>query len=117
MAKKKLILFLTNLALHTKSFRPATKFKNTIKWQTPEGLPYGRIYTNVGPDGKLRIQIPADLQAAIDRGEIEVDLAIPKQGLPLYTGKDTLKKIKQIENKERNLLIHRGRTWHAGEKE
>jgi hypothetical protein len=113
MAKRKIVLFLTDCAFHTSEKRPTTQFNKAVKYQTPEGLPYGRLYSSMGVDGKMRIQIPADMQAAIDRGEIEVQLAFPKKGLPVYAGKDTQEKIKQMKKKERNELIHHGRTWHA----
>ena len=65
MPKRTIALYLTDIVFHTRTVRPATKFNNTVKWQTSEGLPYGRLYTNPGPDGQPRIQIPADLQAIL----------------------------------------------------
>ncbi len=62
MAKRKIILYLTDIALHTNTSRPATTLEKAIKGQLPNGLPYGRIYTNSGPNGELMLKIPQDME-------------------------------------------------------
>ncbi len=113
MPKKKIILFLTDVALHTGKHRSAQTLENAIKGEVSPGVTYGRLYTDIGPDGKLLIKIPQDMQDAINRGEIEVDLAFPKKGLPVFAGNDTVEKLSQMNRKQRRQIIHnnRGRIW------
>lgn len=111
MEKKKIILYLTDITHHVKDLRPAKTFEKSIKGTLPEGSLYGRLSGNMNKDGVLEVKIPDDMQAAIDRGEIEVMLAIPKNGLVTYAGKDVPVKIAQMEKKKRNQIIHSGRVW------
>ncbi len=107
MKKKKIVLYLTDIAHHVKDLRPAKTLEKSLKGPTPEGLPYGRLAATLDKDGELRLKLPDDMQAAINRGELEVVLAFPKKGLPAYAGKDTVEKVRQMEKQATNEIIHR----------
>lgn len=122
MNKEKEKIYLTDITLHVRDFRQTINFAKVAQ--------KGRMYSPIPSDSfkgakhteslddtgefEIEINLPKDLQEKIDKGEAE--LMIPKDGLLIYPGKDVDEKIKQINNKKRSLLIHRGRTWHAGEK-
>jgi hypothetical protein len=119
--KKIVVLELTDITHHARSFRPAQTLASAVK-TAEDGQPRGRLYMNEPPrlseDGKsfsVPITLPADLQRQVDAGEIEVRLAIPKAGIPALLGRDAADKIAQIQAKARRETIHRSRrgTWRA----
>ncbi|MEN9912926.1 MAG: hypothetical protein RLY66_334 [Candidatus Parcubacteria bacterium] len=114
MAKKK--LFLTDLTLHSKEHR-ATPNLEKAEQRKENGYSSPRLYSpqlnkddfKIYPDGKFEIiiKLPPDIQKGLDSGEIEI--VIPKDGLLVYAGKDMIEKAKQLEEKKRREIIHRGR--------
>ncbi|MFH1088610.1 MAG: hypothetical protein V1719_02100 [Patescibacteria group bacterium] len=113
---KKVRLYLTNIDLRTRTLRPAKSLEKTILRQDDSGASYGMIHANsfiLNPDGTFRvvIKLPEELQQQVDRGEVEVEWVLPKGGAPLFVGDDVVEKIKQLQKKERNKLIHSGRAW------
>lgn len=126
MAQKRRIL-LTNLALHTRAGQPTASFAKAEGKAAQANKPEGRIYGHLPkPDSKdidlknhtikIRIDLPPDLMEQVKRGEVE--LVMPKDGLPIFAGKDTEEYIKSINRKERRKLLHKHptRTWKPGEK-
>ncbi|MFM2357668.1 MAG: hypothetical protein RJA61_405 [Candidatus Parcubacteria bacterium] len=122
MDKEKEKIYLTDITLHVRDFRQTINFAKVAQ--------KGRMYSPISSDSfksakptesldktgefEIEINLPKDLQEKLDKGEVE--LMMPKDGLLMYAGKDVGEKIKQINSKKRNLLIHRGRTWHADER-
>ena len=114
-------IYLTDITLHTKDFRQTMNFSRVaIKGRMYSPLPKDYHLANQTNDKtstkgntfKLSITLPPDLQAKLDRGEVE--LMMPKDGLLIYAGKDFYEKIAQTKAKERRELIHRNRdnVWH-----
>ena len=116
MEKKKLTLDLTHLGLHSRSFRPVSKLENAIEGKTPDGLPYGRLFSPgtigltpiPGSPGKFEFVIPypPDIRAQIERGELEVEFIMPEGGLMFYAGKDLTEKAAQLKKKARNKKVY-----------
>lgn len=114
--KKKITLYLTDIALHHRNFREAKTLDKTVK-RDANGLERGRIYTNDAltktPDGQFQyaIRLPEELQRQIDAGEIEVEFMRPKGGIPIFLGKDGVEKAAQLRKKARLKLASTGQTW------
>lgn len=120
---KKERIYITDIALHTRSFRQTTNFSKAAK--------RGRIYsplpkyytsksianskTKKRGDGLVRftITLPEDMQARLNSGELEI--MVPKDGIDILAGDDVLDFIKKRERKEHKQLIHQGRarTWKS----
>jgi len=121
MDKEKEKVYLTDITLHVREFRQTINFaKVAQKGRVYSPIPSSSFRSappseNSDKTGEFEIEInlPKDLQEKLDNGEVE--LMMPEDGLLLYAGKDVDEKIKQINSKKRNLLIHRGRTWHTNE--
>lgn len=98
MAKKKLKLLVTDIAFHTKEFRPASKFAKTIRGMLPSGQWYGRLFSPVVKTKPSEVEqvgtpqcvltLPPDIQEQIDRDELEIELVLPEGGVPIYAGTD-----------------------------
>ncbi len=114
--KKKITLYLTDIALHHRNFREAKTLEKTIK-QDGNRLERGRIYTNDAltktPDGQFQyeIRLPEELQRQINAGEVEVELMMPEGGIPIFLGKDGVEKAAQLKKKARLKLARSGQTW------
>ncbi|MBP6948721.1 MAG: hypothetical protein KBB50_01440 [Candidatus Pacebacteria bacterium] len=113
---KKIKLYITDLQLHARTFRPAEKFIKTIK-SDQNGNPFGRIYGNnekpeVGDNGVFRFSIPLpdDLQEQISKGLVEVEIVTPSGGVPIHLSQDTVEKIVSLEKKKLR-KISRTRYW------
>lgn len=124
MAQKRQIL-LTDLALHTRAGQPTASFAKAEEKAAATGK-QGRIYDHLPkPDAKaidhknhtvrFRIDLPPDLMEQVKRGEVE--LVVPKEGLPVYAGNDTQDFMKSMNRKERRKYLHKHptRTWKPGE--
>ena len=115
--KKKIILQLTDFAIHARDFRPAKTLEAATQQKNQSGEPRGRFYMNhsikVNPDGTFQIvmQLPEELQKQIDNGEVEVEIAMPKGGVPIFAANDALEKIAQLKKKTRLKLASTGKTW------
>lgn len=122
MNREKEKIYLTDITLHVREFRQTINFaKVAQKGRIYSPIPLGSFRStppseNSDKTGEFEIEInlPKDLQEKLDKGKVE--LMMPKDGLLMYAGKDVYEKIKQMNSKKRNLLIHRGRTWHADKK-
>ena len=66
----------------------------------------------VNSDGtfKFAIDLPPDLAAGIENGEIELRELHPG-ATRLHAGKDVHEKVMQMQDKERREMIHRSRKW------
>lgn len=115
----KKLIYLTDITLHARGFRPTTNFSKVAE--------KGRMYSPVPKDYtkdidtenhimKIRIDLPKDLQDQVDSGEVQ--LMMPKDGLLVYAGKDVHELIGKRSRAERTQLIHRNRnnTWCADER-
>lgn len=114
--KKKITLYLTDIALHHRNFREAKKLDKTIK-QDEHGRERGRIYTNDAltktPDGQFQyeIRLPEELQRQINAGEVDVEFMMPEGGIPIFLGKDGIEKATQLRKKTRLKLARSGQIW------
>ena len=126
MPEKRQII-LTDLAFHTRTGQPTASFAKAEEKAVKASKP-GRIYGHLPkPDPKdidrknhtikFQINLPPDLMEQMKRGERE--LVMPKEGLPIYAGKDSEDFLKGMNRKERRRYIHKHptRTWSPGEKE
>ncbi len=119
MAKER--IYLTDLTLHTRDSTPTPNFSKVAqKGRMYSKLPDG--YANSPkneekPAGTFRIsfKLPEDLMERINRGEVEI--MSPEGGLFVYPGKDMVETMEKMKKKNRNLSKHRGRTWHADDKD
>lgn len=115
--KKRIVLQLTDFAVHARDFRPAKTLEAATKENAADGSPRGRLYMNqslkVNDDGTFRIelQLPEELQRQVDAGEVELVIAMPKGGVPIFAGKDAEEKIAKHREKERLRLAKSGRVW------
>ncbi len=113
-------LYITRITLHVKGFRPTTTFSKVKE----KGILYSALSSDsfnkpiTGNDNirNLRIDLPEDLMEKVRAGTLEI--MIPKEGLQIYAGRDTIEKAQHEMDKERNMLIHksRGKTWRADDK-
>lgn len=119
MNRDKEKIYLTDITLHVRESRQTINFARVAqKGRMYSPIPLGslrdteptKISDNAG-EFQMEIILPKDLQDKLDKGEVE--LMMPDNGLLMYAGKDVDEKIKQMNSKKRNLLIHRGRTWHS----
>jgi hypothetical protein len=111
MAKQ--CIYLSDITLHTRGFRPTLKFSNVAeKGRMYSSLPKGYekdVDTQKGTFG-ISIDLPQDLKERMNHGEVE--LMIPKDGLSVYAGRDVYEFIEKMDHAKHRQLIHR--TW--GEK-
>jgi hypothetical protein len=122
MNKEKEKIYLTDITLYVREFRQTINFakvaeKGRMYSPIPSNNLKGTTHKTVSDkqgEFQIEINLPKDLQDRLDKGEVE--LMMPKDGLQIFSGKDVDEKIKQMNGKKRNLLIHRGRTWHADER-
>jgi len=125
MTQKRQIL-LTDLAFHTRTGQPTSSFARAEEKAVKANKLQGRIYGHLPkPDPKdidrknhtirFQINLPPDLLEQVKRGEVE--LVMPKEGLPIYAGPDTQDHIKSMNRKERRKFLHKHptRTWKPGE--
>jgi len=117
----KLGIFLTDLMLHTRGFRPTGSFSKAQE--------KGRMYLPVSGVGikplsidkknrriKFEIKLPPDLQAKVESGEAV--FILPKGGVPMFGGKDMAETIKKDKGKERRQFLHKNptRVWRSNDK-
>ena len=117
-------LLLTDLMLHTKDMRPTPSLEKANA-HTSHGFPSPRFYSGLSAtdisetdsDGTFEIPItlPPDVQEKLDRGEITLESLHPT-GIRVYAGRDTIEQVEKMNRAQRRQLIHRGRTWRAGQK-
>ena len=118
MEKRIIDIYITDVALHANHRRPAATLAKAANKRLPDGQPYGRMY---GPspalisNGQFRIAIklPADLQSQVDRGEVEINVLVPKGGLPVFPDNSCGEKIAQLEKKKSSMAIHRSKVWKS----
>lgn len=99
-------IVLTDITLHTNPARNPDSFSHGIQ-KAIRSKKRGRTQLNrsIGPgtDGKMEIQIPLKgLQEVLDRAAREgkrVRFFIPKSGIPILAGNDTLEKIASLKKK------------------
>ena len=105
MAKQ--CIYLTDITLHARGFRPTLKFSNVAeKGRMYSSLPRGyekNVDTRKGTLG-ISIDLPQDLKDKMDRGEVE--LMIPKDGLSVYAGRDVYEFIKKMDHAKHRQLNH-----------
>lgn len=97
-AEKPIIIPLTDIQLHSnKSANPQSferKIEKSLKGQKP-----GRCYgegLRLNSDGTFEFSIPLPMEI---KGR-KVIFAIPKEGLPIYAGKDLIEKMKSLHKKK-----------------
>ena len=69
------------------------------------------------PNGTFafEINLPPDVQEKVDRGEVTLE-SLRLTGVPVYPGRDLIEYDMKMNRAQRRQLIHRGRTWRAGQK-
>ncbi len=114
MAKE--VLYLTDITLHTRDFRPTGKYSKIaqkgrmympFKPQKPSDGEQKSVITDIDDKNhtfKLLIQFPKDLQERIDRGEVEI--MIPKDGLLIFAGQDAIETATAMAKKEHREDVH-----------
>ena len=117
-------LLLTDLMLHTKDMRPTPSLEKANA-HTSHGFPSPRFYSGMNqletasddPNGTFafEIKLPPDVQEKVDRGEITLE-SLRLTGVPVYPGRDLIEYDMKMNRAQRRQLIHRGRTWRAGQK-
>ena len=108
-------IYLTNFTFHVTGCRPTPNFAKVEE----RGRAYFSLadgYNNQSTGDNIRrfvLDLPKDLAEGLAKGEIEI--MVPKDGLSLYAGEDVYEKLKQIEERNRRLIIHenRNRFWRA----
>jgi hypothetical protein len=111
-------IYLTDITLHTREFRPTVNFAKVAqkgRMYSPLPKDYTKEVDPAKHSFKFSFDLPQDLKDRLKRGEI--DLMMPKDGLLVYAGKDVQELIAKMSKKERAQLIHRSRSWHADEKD
>jgi hypothetical protein len=115
------VIYITDITLHAKDFR-VTPSLEKAEQKKSLGLPSPRFYSDatkldatvegVNMDGtfKFAIDLPPDLAAGLENGEIEIRELHPGATL-VYAGKDIYEKLAQMKRKDRREMIHRGRKW------
>ncbi len=112
-------VYLTDIMLHVRGHRQTGSFSKVAqkgRMYSPLPKDYAKR-SPVSKDGTfgMHFSLPPDLQERVDRGEVE--LMMPEGGLPVYAGKDVYEFLDGMNRAQRRQLIHRGRTWHQGDKE
>jgi hypothetical protein len=114
-------IYLTDITLHTRDFRQTINFSRAVqkgRMYSPLPKDYAKniVSDNSSGEFKFEINFPPDLERRISTGEVE--LMMPKDGLYIYAGKDTIEHLKSLDDKARRELIHRNRdnTWHVDDK-
>jgi len=106
MVKKR--IYLTDITFHTRGHRQTIRFaKVAEKGRMYSPLPKGyeeNVNSEKGTFG-VSIELPQDLKDGMARGEIE--LMIPKGGLPVYAGKDVHDLIEKMRRDTHRADIHR----------
>jgi len=111
MAKE--CIYLTDITLHVSIKRQTTNFSKVAeKGRFFNPLP-PKAFEGDGETKRITFELPKDLKDRVQRGEVEI--MIPKDGLPMFAGKDVVEKVAKMQKAERRLLIHHGRnkTWRA----
>lgn len=113
------VIFLTDITLHTREYRQTTNFSKAAKrgrMYTPLPAPTEPATRNRGNlkpgEFEFVITLPPDLQEKWKRGDVIV--MVPKEGLPVFAGRDIDEKLAQLRQKERRGLIHCLRSWFPG---
>lgn len=115
-------IILTDITLHTNVARdPQPWYKkvlNAFRKNRPGRFFVNNAITKNPQTGNPIVSIPwtIELQKEKEKAELEGKIFrvfMHKSGLPIYAGKDTIEKVAEMKQKERNQLIHnnRGRTW------
>ena len=114
MEKERILL--TDITLHTRHFRDTSSFEKVAERGRMFKAGTDALMTDPQLGVSLIDLLPPDLQERYKKGEIE--LMMPKDGLPIKFAEDLKEKVTQLDAKARNELIHRsrGKTWHAKEK-
>ena len=116
MAEKERV-YLTDITLHTRHFRDTTSFEKVVEKGRMFKAGADALVTDPALGISLIDLLPTDLQERYKKGEIE--LMMPKDGLPIKFAQDLKEKVAFLNAKARNELIHRsrGKTWHAKQKD
>ncbi|MDE1924980.1 MAG: hypothetical protein KGH79_02265 [Patescibacteria group bacterium] len=109
-------VYLTDITLHTRNFRDTSSFEKVAQKGRMFKAGNDALVTDPALGVSLIDLLPPDLQKRYKKGEIE--LMMPKDGLPIKFADDLKEKVTQLKAKARRELIHRssGKTWHAKEK-
>ena len=105
MAKHR--IYLTDITLHTRGFRPTLKFSNVAD--------KGRMYSSLPKDYEksadaqketfgFSIELPQDLKNGMVCGEVE--LMMPKDGLSIYAGRDVYDLIEKMRLDKHRADVH-----------
>lgn len=101
---------LTDIQLHVQKMSSPAPLVRAIEKTIHAGKPRGRAYGKVdGADEKARtihftIPLEEKIQTGINEAMIQgkkIRFLVPKTGLPIYAGKDTLEKI-EADNRKKN---------------
>lgn len=114
MAKE--FIYLTDITFHVREKRQTANFSKVAeKGRFYNPLPAKAIDGSGGKEN-ITLELPEDLKDRVRSGEIEI--RIPKDGLPIHIGKDVEENIKGLLKTDRHELIHRSRnkTWSASDK-
>lgn len=115
-------IILTDITLHTNTARNPQPWYKKVLYALKKNKP-GRFFVNNAisknpQNGNPIVRIPwtPELQAEKEKAELAGKIFrvfMHKSGLPILAGKDTEERITQMNQKERNELIHNnsGRVW------
>lgn len=95
--KEPLVISLTDIQLHSNESTNPQSFKRKIEKSVKSGKAERCYNTRVEMDGnkfRIAMDLPEDAQ---DR---DIILTYPKEGVPIYLGKDSIEKIKSLKNKQ-----------------
>lgn len=105
MAKQR--IYITDITLHTRGFRPTFKFSNVAeKGRMYSSLPKGyekSIDVQKGTHD-ISIELPQDLNNGMDCDEVE--LMIPRDGLSIYAGRDVYDLIEKMRLDKHRADVH-----------
>lgn len=106
-------IYLTDITLHMREYRPTGNFSKVAekgRMYSPLPKDYAKNIDYSNNTTEFDFDISAGLIDLIEKDEVEV--MIPDE-LSIRAGKDVYEYIDKMDRKQRNELIHRGRTWHA----
>ena len=113
-------IYLTDIQMHTRGFRPTGSYEKasntTRRIYSPVPKGYEKNIDREAGRFTFRIDLPPDLLAKLESGEAE--LVFPEGGVPIFAGKDMAELIQKHKRKEHRRELHRNptRVWHADDK-
>ncbi|MFA6416434.1 MAG: hypothetical protein WCW56_03020 [Candidatus Paceibacterota bacterium] len=112
MAKER--LYITDFTLHVRGFRQTAHFSKVEekgRMYSPLPKDYAKSVSGENHSCKIAFDLPPDLQESIHRGEVEI--MVPKVGIPVYAGRDVWEFVEKRLNQQRLQLIHNVRVWRS----